>query len=158
MPWYLTCYNATPQEGKANPHSIVGSYSASVWAKTKRHAERLCRQRNIGEVVYGGPTQWQRIERPSSLLAKRTLSHKDKLAVIHSVCFLSYCLMRCIKLPPWAVVGDKGLLHETVHCLSFGRPRRKELIAKLEHFESIVPGFIGGGVDDRRKGKRKAPR
>lgn len=148
MPWYMTKYPAWPDQPKAGKDELVGYYSSFVFARGMDEAKRIVKARNIGEVIeglWGGRVGKPRLknphERPSDQLRRRKLTPRQRIDVIHNVCFLSYILQRSTGAPAQAILGDEGLLHQTVHCLQHGNPPRRALIDSLRHFERLVPGY-----------------
>lgn len=123
----------------------IGDYSSFIRATDLKAANRLARNRGIGEKVI---CQWQPEGRkvpylkPSELLAKRSMTAKQRMDVIHGTCWLSYLLMQSMKVAPAATVGDEGILHQVIHSMSSGRPSRKALIDTLRHYEQLVPGYV----------------
>jgi hypothetical protein len=154
--WYLTRYAAEPgrrarpfsKAKHADERSWVSFYSSYIWATSWTNAERKARLRGIGEIVEGESCRRGNPERrPSELLAKRRLTLRDRLAIIHGATFVTFLLMNCRRSRTMLdrskmLVGDQGLLHQLVHCLSFGRPRRRKMIAMLDSFERKIPGFV----------------
>lgn len=143
MTWFLCVYPPHPHM-PVDIQDNIGDYSSFICASDLKAENRLARNRNIGEKVI---CQWQPEGRkapypkPSELMAKRSLTTRQRMDVIHGTCFLSYLLMQSMKTSPAAVVGDEGILHQVIHSMSFGRPSRKELIDTLRHYEQLVPGY-----------------
>lgn len=148
MPWFLTHYAGAPGARVARPGmDSIGEYGSFVWARTWREAETLCLRRGIGEHVVGrsGRRAAHRPEpRPSDLLRKRRLGPAERLGVVHAVCFLAGIWATSRNLPAWAVTADQAVLHDTIHCLSLGRPTRAEMIERLRVVEAETPGFLTG--------------
>lgn len=120
----------------------VGDYSSFIRARDMKQARKLALQRGLGERVlclWGGKRA--PYVRPSELLAKRSLTPKQRMDVIHGTCWLSYLLMQSMKTPPADTVGDEGILHQVIHYMSSGQPRKQGLIDSLRHYEHLVPGY-----------------
>lgn len=149
MAWFLCNYPAWPKEPSLK--APIGNYSSFIWARNLQEAKRLAKRRRIGERV-----MWERGNRgqpyipPSKQMRKRHLTPKQRLNVIHAVCFLSYLASRAMKMGPEDTMGDEGFLHQTVHSLSIGFPRRRQMIAYLEEIERRVPGYLKPG---KKKGR-----
>lgn len=122
----------------------IGDYSSFIRAPDRRAADRLARNRGIGEKVI---CEWAPEGRkapylkPSELMAKRALTARQRLELIHGVTWLSYILMQSMKTPPSIVLGDEGIVHQVIHCMISGRPLRSSLVATLQHFEQLAPGY-----------------
>jgi hypothetical protein len=141
--WYTTVYPARPawkHEG-LSPETVVGDYSSHIWASSRAHAQKLVKRRNIGERLTGGT--WRKRPHPhtSELLRRNRLTKKQALDVVHSVCFLAYLLARATGAKHEDLLGDEGLVHMTIHSVSFGWPRRRVLAGALVAFERMVPGY-----------------
>lgn len=139
----MTAYPADPSHaiGTASDE-IINSYSSYVWAKSERHARLLAKRRNIGEVVIGGSQKAAPYPYLSELLRKRSMRPKDKIDAIHAATFLGYLLMQSCGAPPCDVIGDEGLVHQVIHCLAFGTPKRAHLAEVASYFERRVPGYV----------------
>lgn len=145
--WYTTTYSARPRrQGKRllSPEIVVGDYASHIWASSRPHAEKLAKQRNIGERVTGGTWRKRQYRYASELLRRPRLNKKQALDAVHAVCFLSYLLMRSSGAKAEDILGDEGLLHMAIHSVSFGWPGRRKLAAGLEYFERQVPGYRSG--------------
>ena len=141
----MTAYDAWPRKRPTKDVGVPGQYCSFVWARNQRHAERICKERRIGEAVV---CQWTKkskthpFARPSQQLRlRRKMSEKEKLNFIHSVCFLSFLLARSKGENAYTLIGDEGLLHQAIHCVSTDSPPVKDLKSVLEHFEAQVPGY-----------------
>lgn len=151
MHWYAFRYPPRPSGEKMTPQrakiaygdSVIGLYASYIYANSRKHAQELALLRNIDEIMWEGfpATRKDPYLFASKLLLKRTLSVKDKLDIIHSVTFLSYLLMQSCFAPPCDIIGDEGLLHQTIHCLCFGSPERRAMAVVVEYFERKVPGY-----------------
>lgn len=142
MPWFLCVYPPKPHM-PVDIHDNIGDYSSFIKAVDKKAANRLARNRNLGEKViclWGG--KGAPYQRPSEILSKRTMTPKQRMSVIHGTCWLSYLLMQSMKTPPADTVGDEGILHQVIHYFSFSGARKQALIDTLRHYEQLVPGYV----------------
>jgi hypothetical protein len=147
MPWYMTQYPPLPtQSHPPNDKTegvVIGFYGSCVWARKRREAEDMIVARNIGEaIVFVLGTKKRPEPTASEMFRKRTMTKRQALQAIHGVTFLAYLAMRSLATPPQDVVGDTGFLHEALHSLLSGEPRRAELIATLQFYERRVPGYL----------------
>jgi hypothetical protein len=148
MSWFICHYPPRPSfTAMRNPgdDDLVGDYASFIWANSEKHAAVLARRRNIGEVVDGkwGSRRSKPYRLPSELLLGRRIDKKKALDAVHSTAFLCYLLMQSHEdVPPCDIVGDEGLLHQVIHSLSLGWPRRKDMAATLKYFELGVPGYV----------------
>lgn len=144
--WWTTVYPARPSwkhEG-LSPETVVGDYSSHIWATSRPQAEKLARRRNIGERLTGGSWVKRPHLLPSEMLRRRRLSKKQALDCVHAVCFMGYLLMRSTGAKAEDLLGDEGLVHMTIHSITFGWPNRRDLAAEMRAFERMIPGYAGG--------------
>lgn len=141
MPWYLCEYHAHPQwsaTGKGEP----GAYSSELWARGQRDANRVARIRGLGEKVLsmgrGCPTFHAY---PSELILRRNDTRAKALEVVHAATFLAYVCMQAKLLLPYDVVGDEGIVHQTIHALANGSPTKRYVSIMLRHWEQRCPGW-----------------
>ncbi len=146
--WYICHYPARPEHyfnwnATQDGDDLVGSYSSFILANSEKHARALAKQRNIGEHVDGvlGARKSRPYPLASELLAKRRLTPSGKIDVLHATTFLSYLLMQSHSAPPCDILGDEGLLHQVIHTIAFGSPKRTDMVAVLRYFEKMVPGY-----------------
>ena len=140
MPWYATEYEPWPVE-PIQVETPVGKYGSFIWASNEREARAFAKRRRIGETVTHVASRTRRPEPLPSELIRRSMSPAQKLNFVHSVTFLSFLLAQSIGAPPHGLLGDEGLLHQAIHSMSIGWPRREPLRAIVRNFESRVPGF-----------------
>lgn len=146
MKWFIAEYRAWPRGFVVD--SPISTYTSFILARDLAHAKRLAKARNIGETLLGEGLRYSRSKAPyrppSVLLRKRRLTQALRLDVIHATCFLSFLLMRVKGVKGagvHAILGDEGIMHQVIHTLSFGFPRRKAVITALEGCERMVPGY-----------------
>jgi hypothetical protein len=133
MPWYLTEY--------------ANGYSSQVWGRSWSHARRIAKRRGLGETVMG---LWSNMPNPrgtatmpaSAHFRRRSPTKRQALDAIHALTFLCQLAIAGGLLKAGDVLDDCGLLHDAVHALSHGRPRRAEIIARIEALERLVPGYL----------------
>ena len=142
--WYLTEYS--PWGKKPLPESPIGLYGSHIWARSFPDAERKAKLRGLGERVAGRVLMQKGArphELPSQMVLSKRLSWKRKVRIIHATCFLCFLLARSNKWPTEGTMGDEGILHQVIHSLCIGWPRRKALSEMLAAAERMVPGYVG---------------
>lgn len=114
------------------------TYGSEILAVDQEDAERICQERNIGEVVAGQGSK------------KSILTISD----IHMICFMSFIALKSGKMTIDEVLGDGGVLHEAIHMIdtmdgSFTESSLRELEDKLvrlidvTHSAPSIPTFFG---------------
>lgn len=141
--WYMTSYTAQADElVPAYDVTPVGAYGGYVWARSRRSAQRVIRQRNLRErIIDAVPCPRPPYERPSELLSRRS---PPKLRVLHGAMYLGWIASRAQVTTGTTLIGDRGILHELVHLFSLGHPPKglkRELIERLRRLELATPGY-----------------
>lgn len=150
MQWYMTEYAAdctiVPRRDRQSKDHI-GRFGGWIHARDQRHARRLAEKRRLGERVVGRAGRTQPYDYPSDVVRKSRRLPSKKIEAIHAVCFLCFVAVRSGVVHVVDVLGDQGLLHDTIHLMEFGRTTNplivdpKKLIAKIREIERATPGF-----------------
>ena len=134
MPWFISEYVSSGRK-----------YGADLWAKDFSDAKVVANRRGIGEAILGQGREHRKpffgCGFPSDLIRQRVLAKKDAIAIVHGVTFLSYIAIESDTYNVGQVLGDTGWLHETIHCLANGNPKRTKMVKWLREVEFVVPGF-----------------
>lgn len=141
MPWYYSTYQPRidlPEEKR------FGKFESAIHADSVEEARDYADLRNIGERLEDvRPFNKHPYQPPSEMLIREgELDRAEVLRAIHATTFLSYLLMQSKQLHPAQIVGDQGLLHEVVHHLELGDPKRHEIVEMLREHERLVPGYF----------------
>lgn len=142
MPWYMTQYPPVPTmpNGPDLPIEYFGTY---IYAHKLDAAKSFARMRNIGEIVLGVSGEKRRPEPTvTDLMRRRRMTPRQRLEVVHAATFLGYLAMQSLGTPAHEVIGDEGFIHEVIHALLNGRPKRATVLTTLAHFEQRVPGYL----------------
>jgi hypothetical protein len=138
MPWYTTLYNAdnSPidavrlrKDSDGNSGYHIGRYGTRVYARNKRHAEELARERGMNEAV------WLKSRAPNYL--RKPGFRRD---VLHNLCFVSHLALKSGAATSEELLGDAGLIHEYIH-----GAKRQSLIVECIEIEKRIPGYLGPG-------------
>lgn len=135
MPWYLTDYRANWREqSKDEETAQVGAYGAHLWAASKEQAERIARQRGMGERVisrgFNGPA-------PYKTATQMLRSRKPAVDKVHSLCFLGQIALASGIATAQEIIGDEGIVHDFCHSGA-----TKDLLAKVAEIERRTPGYL----------------
>ena len=142
MTCFLTSYWADLERPRGPADDLNGRFGHYIFARNRRHALKLARQRGLGERLEGEVSKPVIYSIPSKLLAKRLRTRAQALDAIHSLTFLCHLALSSGVAKPYQITGDKGVLHDAIHSLCFGQPRRRALIARVQELEARVPGFL----------------
>jgi len=144
MPWYLTEYRVPPD----------AKYGDRLWAKGWKDADRVARQRRMGEKILGslGGRRGVRKDSASYLLRRRKL---DVPRIQHALAWICLLALQSRVATAKELLGDRGLVHLFAHYCQWGRrppeegddleerrlhrPRRLADVA--EEVERRIPGY-----------------
>lgn len=145
---YLTEYVLIDQNSETH------RYCSYILANTIKQCNELIIKRNLNETVDCRRINFLKINqhcliKKLSLESDRYfLSTKNKTAIIHYVCFLSFLAYQCGSLTAYDILSDVAVLHEAIHFVDFqykmdNKKYYLENLRKLlENLESKVIGVF----------------
>jgi hypothetical protein len=139
MPWFITAYHADGSLPPALGESWVGAFGGYLFARDFRQAKLFAKRRGLNEAVEGRMGQRVPYVLPSQWLARRRADPTD---VFHSLIWMGYLAVKSGAASLNEVFGDEGIVHEYAHMRTTGRPRRKELIERVQAIECRIPGMM----------------
>lgn len=117
-----------------------GKFASYVLCQTIEEGEELVKLRNIGEVIDSALMEDIKILQDYSLLDDSEFVYRIK-EIVHQICFISYIALSAGLISIREVLGDKGILHESIH-LSVGThhnlyhlPEIREKYRKLRNLD-----------------------
>lgn len=128
---------------QARPDGGASAFGSFVFAEDWGDAEKVCRQRGVGEEVVGADEGREPL--PSDIWAESPGSSE----ALHALCWLGFLALSSKMATPAEVLGDLGFLHHALHIReTISEIGPAEILEMVREVEAMVPGLLPGPGGD----------